>query len=216
MLENSEKEKVPGQALELLKLDQDHEDALRVEIERHDGLVRIFIHPLAHEYIRDITGGSIENHERVYKILGRTMTSENSPPIFIFENEQIVTILWKPIANRLKPPKDFYVIPTLLDYPYPVMTEGLEIPRDGKVLTDEALPLIESEFKKLIELFLRLGIKKVLVGGTSLEIRGDQITRCVGNFLNMMRIHSNIETKLSLGTAPVNREDVRGIQDDLL
>ena len=159
----------------------------------------------------------IENQKRVSQIFKRTIFSEQSSPIIIFENGIFVN-RWKEVLQEANMPKDIYLVPTIFNYPHPVVPGKPEITeKDEKgQLKNESFPYVEEGFKLFVESLNEVGVKKVLIGGTKLEITEGEISRCVGNFIRLFKNYSNIETKLSLGTAPLNRNDVRESHPELI
>ena len=205
-------------AYELFDLDENQKQELRRRVEESKGLIRVFIHPIAELK----SGEPIENHDRVLQTLSRTISSEKSPPVIILENFRAVDG-WKEAFRKnetdsLRLAKDIYLVPTIFDYPYPVIP-GKPAPEERDEedqLKDKDLEYIEEGFRNFIEYLNGLGVKKVLVGGTSLKIIDGHITQCVGNFIQMMNELSDKDMKLSLGTAPLNRTDVKDSHPDLL
>ncbi len=206
--ENIERSK--SEVLELFNLTKKQLEELKSKIERFDGLIRIFIHPNAND-----NGRKIENQDRVYQIMSRTILSNEAPPIIIMENERDVW-LWSQSIKETNP-NNIYLVPTMLNYPYPVIPGEPRLSKkdEDRILEEKDQPQIEANFKKFITILEDLGVKKIFVGGTSLVII-DDITGCVGNFINHMRVFSKFEIKLSLGTAPLNRTDISEIDTDLL
>ncbi len=194
--------------LDFFNLNEEDVSKLQERIKQSDGLVRIFIHPL----------DNVENSSRVREILVATLFSEKAPPIIIFEYEKAKEIWTRVFENgEHKMPNDAYMIPTIANYPYPKLEDRPEPERDSKGwLKDESLAYVEEGIEKFISELEKLGAKKLLVGGTSLEIRKNTLTRCVGNFIGFMKMHSDFELKVSSGTAPLNREDMRENYPDLV
>lgn len=199
---------------ELFNLSPDQKQKLKDRVEKHNGLIRIFIHP----DVEPIDNSEIENQQRVKDIFFKSIFSENSPPIIVFENNENIVNNPESLEKSLGTPEDVYLIPTIKDYPYPIVP-GTEEPmgRDEKgQILDEDLRYIDLGFAYLVKYLNELGVKKILVGGTSLAIDGGHLTQCVGNFIEIMKEHSKVEIKLSLGTAPLNRNDIRDSHPDLI
>ena len=200
-------------AYELYKLSDEQKEELKDRIKKFDGLIRVFVHPLA---VR-ADDKPIENHDRVLKILGRTLSSENAPPIIVLENSSRIEEWKESRGDKSSVAHDVYVVPTIRDYPYPLIDGKSEPSKDDSgCLRDEDFTYVEEGFKNFVEFLNSIGVKKVLVGGTSLEIREDHITRCVGIFIQFMKQYSDAELKMSLGTAPTNRTDIKAIHPELL
>ena len=212
-LGNIEKSKPKG--LELFNLDVRQKIELFSRVAESKGLVRIFIHPISSWTSKEET----ENQDRVTKILKRTINSEKSPPIIILENEQLVEH-WKKIFEKSTPPRNIYIVPTLWNFPYPIVPgrpDNLERnDHGGLIKNQETDKYITDGFMKFINLLNDVGVKKMLIGGTNLEIEKDQMYKCVGNFIDVLQKLTDKEIKLSLGTAPLNRNDLKKTHPELL
>lgn len=207
------KEKVKF-AYELYDLDEAQKDELRKRVQESDGLVRVFVHPI----VQRKDGEPIENQGRVFEVLGRTLSSEKSPPVIILENLVSVDIWTGSVGDRSAVAKDIYIVPTIHDYPYPLV-KGKPEPEERDEngwLKDEDFEYVEQGFSDFVKFLDSVGVRKVLIGGTSLEIREGYLTQCVGNFIEYMKKYTNAELKLSLGTAPINRTDIRDLRPDLI
>ncbi len=205
-------------AYELFDLDENQKIELKKRVEESKGLIRIFVHPIGESK----SGEPIENQDRVLKIFVRTISSEKSPPVIVLENFRAIDG-WKESFKKTEPnsfqlSKDIYLVPTIFDYPYPAIP-GKPVPKkrdENGEIKDEDLDYVEEGFKNFVEYLNDLGVKKVLVGGVNLSIEDDQLSQCVGNFIQLMKGMSYKEIKLSLGTAPLNRTDIRNSHPDLL
>jgi hypothetical protein len=210
--EQKKEEKV----LELFDLSEQQKSKLRDEVKKHKGLVRVFIHPVA----KLKSGKEIENKERVSDILGRTILSEKTPPIIVFENAGAIEGWKKSIEKHAQITKNIYIVSTILDYPYPIVPgkpEPSERDENG-YLQDKDDDYIEEGVTMFIEFLKDAGVKKIMVGGTNLEVIDDKLNRCVGNFIRAMKYIDNheIDIKLSLGTAPLNKQEIKKIRPDLV
>ena len=209
--ENLENE---SRVFDFLEMSGDQYKKFKKEVEEHDGLVRVFIHPISApkgDYQE-------ENYPKVLDVLGRNIKSKVSPPVIIFE-ETFNMGLWKEkLEQRMPLPNDLYVIPTMRDYPYPIIP-GKPAPTrrdaEGKCLTED-FPYVEEGMTMFINTCKNAGVKKILIGGTNLEIINDQLNRCVGNFINILKNYSEFELKVSMGTAPLNRNDLRDSNPELV
>lgn len=200
-------------AFDLFGLSNEQRNKFKNQVEKSNGLIRIFIHPLAH-----LNGPEkIENQDRVIKILSKNLYSEKAPPIIIMENEGGLEN-WKKSIEKLDLEKDVYLLETLRDYPYPILSDRpnpLEDSAEG-ILSTNGLKYAEDGCKKLISILKEAGVTELLVGGTSLKIIDGTLTQCVGNFIRFMQEFGDLNTKLSLGTAPINRSDIRDSHPELL
>lgn len=199
------------QAVELFNLSTEEKEELKHRIEEHNGLVRIFVHPL----------GKTENKDRVRNIFTSVIYSKNSPPVIILENAKY-TDTFITIANKKSSvlPNNLYIVPTIFDYPYPLVPnkpEPLERDTEGH-LKDEDYDYVEEGFVHFVEYLVSVGVKTALVGGTKLEVSAESgnLIRCVGNFIHCMKDNGEINVKLSSATAPLNRSDIRESHPDLL
>jgi len=208
-IEQKKEEKV----FELFDLNEQQKLELKEEIEKHKGLVRVFIHPIA----KLKSGKILKNKERVHDILSRTIFSEKAPPIVVFENAGAIEGWKKSIEKHTQITKNIYIVSTIPDYPYPIVP-GKPEPikdKDGS-LQDKDDNYIEEGVIMFIKFLKDMGVEKILVGGTSLEIIHDQLNRCVGNFIRAMKDYGDIDIKLSLGTAPDNKQEIKKSRPDLV
>jgi hypothetical protein len=205
-----------GSSYDLLTLDEEKKVELRKRVEDHAGLVRVFIHPIA------VPGSGYpeDDKARVRGILTRTLMSPSSPPIIVFENSKF-TEVWEKIWKERKLTQDVYLVPTMFDYPYPLVP-GKPEPESKDVnghFLDKDWSYVKEGIVAFTNALVDLGVKKVLVGGTSLEIQDDILNRCVGNFIRFIQVgaeDTKIEIKLSEGTAPLRRSDVRDSYPELI
>ena len=207
-----------GVFLEMFGLNAEQMEILKGRVKQADGLVRVFVHPMA----TDQVGENIENQERVFQFFARTVNSDEAPPVIILENRTEMDH-WPKDEGEFSEgvislPYDVYVVHTLLHVPYPIVPGKPikdEVDSSGR-LTDESFEYAREGFTKFVEFLDSIGVRKVLVGGTSLVIEHDYIAKCVGNFINFMDELSTIDVKLSLGTAPLNRTDLKKLRPDLM
>lgn len=177
--------------------------------------MRVFIHPLA---IPD-KGFEDGDRDRIFQVVVKTMFSKVAPPIIIFDEERFLDI-WKTQLSVKNPPENIYLVPTLRDYPYPIIPgrpEPLERDRED-MITEKDYEYVNEGIAIFIQLLNEVGVKKILVGGTSLEIIKGNLNRCVGNFIRFMQLNSDYEIKLSAGTAPLHRNspEIRDSHPELL
>lgn len=214
---NKVEQKKENPVLELFNLSEEQKRELKERVEEHKGLVRVFIHPIA----KLKKGKILENRERVSDILVRNMFSEKAPPIIVFENAGAIEG-WKKLTEKhTKITKEIYLVPTILYYPYPIVPgkpepSGRDV--DGN-LREEDYDYVEEGVAIFMKSLNDLGVKKIVVGGTSLEVLDGRLNRCVGSFIAFMKKKSDIELRLSLGTAPINKSGIRkshpGLIEDL-
>ncbi|MEI8061800.1 MAG: hypothetical protein WCG97_00685 [bacterium] len=214
--ETVNKENEKSSAYELFSLDESQKEVLRKRVEEHDGLIRVFIHPIA----TPSDGYQEDDKSRVQGILTRTISSPNSPPILVFENSKFINV-WKTIWEEKNMKQDLYLVPTMYDYPYPLVP-GKPEPEDKDAnghFLDKDWSYVKEGMVAFTNAIVDIGVKKVLVGGTSLEIKDDILNRCVGNFIRFMKVgaeDTKIEIKLSEGTAPLRRSDLRDTYPELI
>jgi hypothetical protein len=201
-------EKLKPAGLELFNLSVEQEMELFSRVSESKGLVRIFIHPISDW----ISGEETKNQDRVTKILKRTINSEKSPPIIILENGELIKC-WKEIFEKMTLPNDIYLVPTMWNFSYPLVPGKkylLKRDEEGRLKKNkETDEYIMEGFINFVKSLNKVGVKKMLIGGTNLEIKDGEIYRCVGSFLNILKKITNKEIKLSLGTAPLNRNDLK-------
>ena len=166
---NISEHKKENSVLELFNLSEEQKRELKERVREHNGLVRVFIHPIPS--LQD--GIVLENQDRVSQILIKTMFSEKAPPVIIFENARMKG-RWKKSLEKAPRdlPKEIYLVSTQDDIPDP--KDGIE------------------QFVKFLD---EMSVKKIMVGGTSLEVLHYHLNRCVGNFIHLMRRNSDIELK---------------------
>ena len=216
--ENNPEQINSDKVLEFQELSVEQGQDLKEKIKQHNGLVRVFIHLLR-------TPDNYE--ERVLDPFVRILNSENTPPVFLFEDirdfEHMKRLLSEPSNVKIKNP--VYLVKTLERVPYPVLVDRpLPPPQKNREISDEYLAYGS---RSMAEFFVRmdiLGVKKILIGGNNLVINGKETQECVANFISFSGILKNdpspdmpkIDIKVSEITSPNNRSDLRGIRDDLI
>lgn len=164
---------------------------LKEEIARHDGLVRIFVHPFFNKIVglKHVASGNLnEQIERRYKALDESeddidrrearvtkglvrileSSDEQTPPVLIFEEKDSMPISEK-IIEKLAPKtnKPIYFVATHQWDPVPMIAGELPQNRYGdRRGADEAWELLSEYFENL-------GIKKILLGGQLLYLNTD-------------------------------------------
>jgi hypothetical protein len=204
---------VEKRALELFLLTDEQKLVLKERVAEFGGLVRVFVHPMPDPE----ETAPIKNMQRVTDILAQTIYLPSTPPIIILENATRVPMWGQELEPGSHLPHDIYVVPTIRDHSYPLMpgTPGpSEMAEDGS-LKEEDYEYAEKGFEKLVEFFKEIGVKTVFVGGTNLDIIEGDINQCVGSFIKIIQEY-DIRVKLSSGTAPLDREDVRHSHPELL
>jgi hypothetical protein len=186
-------------ALPLYSLTLEQETALKGRIERWNGLIRIFVHPMyekwrghEHRYINDPMLRRLVEIERGLLRLLR-LAEDKTPPVIVMEEDVFISKLndWlaeKEIAHQT------FVIQTLRSNPAPICPEF-------------------SPWKNLTETLTRLGVNKIILGGIKLEVsnwhtdwtyKAPYVGRCVGITLShLSRDKGGIfETEISALTHP--------------
>lgn len=208
--ESLEKE---NRIFDFFEMEGEQFEKFKREVEEHDGLVRVFIHPISEPEV----GHTPETRDRLLSVLGRTIRSEVAPPIIVLEEYDKMN-LWKVIFKDEELKNDIYLLGTVPNDPYPVIP-GQPMPvlrgEDGKTLGG-TFEYAEASVKMFVEKCAAAGVKKILIGGTSLEIRNGELDRCIGNFIVFLQEYSPFEIKVSTATAPLNRNDLRDSNPDLV
>lgn len=214
------KEKVERGTIRFNEMNELELEAFSKLVEKSRGVVRIFIHPRNYvggstyqEETAEFNGRPIALAEKPLNMLMAVATNENAPPIIIFENKSLFAdteeiFNREEIVSNLSHP--LYLIQTLDNYPYIKLKDRDEPERDatGTIVGDYEVYLKEG-MVSLIERLKSLGVKKVLVGGTDLEINEEGLDKCVGNFISTFKYLSDIELKVSAGTIPQGRDELR-------
>jgi len=197
---------------ELFNLTGEQTLKLRQEIEKHKGLIRVFVHPIVR---------TVKNHKRVEDIFSRVVDSTKAPPVIVLDNEDMMG-KWKSSINRVGHllTNKIYLVPTLPDFPSPVIPGKPQPPdrrNEGK-MREEDFEYVHEGIVMLIKLLSGLGVKKIMVGETSLDVLDDHLNYCVGNFINLIKTidKGNLELKLSMGTAPKSKTDIQKTRPGLV
>lgn len=204
-----------GGVLEFTKLTEPETEALRQEIAKNNGVIRIFIHPFSRSSDPE-TGHDLKKDDRVIKILRKVFKSKLSPPTFILEEHHLMSIWDNPkILEKLA--VNIYTIPTISNHGFPILdtsrfTKGYDTPTE---LSKDYMQKVARQFITMLMTFKFLGVKKIILGGRNLEWdnENNHPQRCVGAFLGLCKLyasHAGIEIKLSAGTAPENFTSLRG------
>lgn len=224
--ENKAEEIKSEKVLDFENLDENQIQALKNEIEKHEGLIRVFIHT---DWFTDVY------EERIKKPMIRTLRSENSPPIFFLEDTHDLDDIKKVFgilnSDGKLLAKPVYLVETMRHLPYPIMQDAPppEVSDDdgSKIVSDENLKYGHKSTGRFLFMLHVLGVKKILVGGNELIIDNSKnINKCVGNFVKILDDLRDIrkkypdmpeiDYKVSEFTGPKNRGDLRGIRDDLV
>lgn len=168
--------------------DESIQTRLKEDIAKHDGLVRIFVHPFFEQILvlKNVEVGNLDSEikqryenlnnstddidkreRRVTAGFARVLESEDAqtPPVLVFEEKESMGISQK-ITEKLAPQakRPVYFVPTHKWDPVPMIAG--ELPKDKYWQhkgADEAWQLLAEYFKDL-------GIKKILIGGQRLII----------------------------------------------
>ena len=219
-LEKSPEEKI----LVFENLDEKQVQTLKEEIQKSNGLVRVFIHA---DWITD------EYEKRIKDPMFRLLQSEKSPPIFFFEDvrdfedvKKVLELFNRKMSLLAKP---VYLVPTLVRVPYPIMEE-IPLPKTEapeSLTKEESIEYGHKSLGRFLFILHVFGVRKILVGGNELIIddSGD-VNKCVGNFVKYLDVlrelseeHSDfpkIDVRVSEMTGPKSRSDLRGVRDDLI
>lgn len=222
--ENKSEEIKSDKVLDFENLNKEQVQVLKDEIEKHKGLIRVFIHT---DWYTD------QYEDRIKLPLFRTFKSEKSPPIFFLEDTRDFELVKKVIGlldsdNDLLS-KPIYLVETMRHLPFPIM-KGVPLPepdKDNVEVSKENLVYGNKSTGRFLFMLHNLGVKKILVGGNELIIDDSgNINKCVGNFIaeldmlkKMGEIYPDapkIDYKVSEMTGPKNRSDLKGIRDDLI
>ncbi|MEI8338118.1 MAG: hypothetical protein WCF92_03160 [bacterium] len=219
--ENDFEKVSPDKVLEFENLSEQQAEELKERIKENDGLIRIFMHSLR------VPGGY---EEKIYLPLLRILNSENTPPVFFFEDTRDFENMKKllPDFQKRQLKKPVYLIETLERLPYPIIKdEPLPESTKEKKITDEQFDYGGKSTIRFLFQLHNLGVKKILIGGNNLVIneeREGKIDECVANFIDIVKILSEseepdipkIDIKVSMITAPNNRNDLKEIRPDLV
>jgi len=171
--------------------DESVQARLKEDIAKHDGLVRIFVHPYFEQMLslKGVESSNLDSEietryeklnnsedpidqreSRVTKGFMRVLESsdEQTPPVLVFEEKESMSISQK-IIEKLAPEikRPVYYIPTHRWDPVPIIAGELPTDRYGQRKgADEAWELLSEYFKDL-------GIKKILLGGQLLYLNTD-------------------------------------------
>jgi len=180
-----EQEEIPGKVLDFFELTAEQESKLKKEIKKHNGLVRIFVHPEWQSYIQfedrmhaegKTKKSSADRIKKIEQAMKKILLSdsEDLPPIILLkEITGAPNILELPpyteLVNRLEEKSDYltefaeqhpskqkiYIVPTKSFSPDPILTCAQD--------EDEA-------WGYLVVLMKELGVKKILAGGGELYL----------------------------------------------
>lgn len=168
-LNKSEVKKTIENIHDLLSLSSVEKNRLKKRIEKWDGLVRIFVHPMyekwrGHEekYINDPEEVKLVEIERVLSKL-IAMPESKTPPIIIMEERIFIKKLEKWLVENPQgsSQKGIYFVKTRLNNPAP----DLEI----KEAYFHPSPDTEA-WKPLSDTLRELGVRKILLGGIKLGV----------------------------------------------
>jgi len=152
---------------QLLTLSQEEESILKTLLTNSQGEILIFVHPFQLE----LTASKRVVEKLPFKMISRFIElfkNENLPPIVILENIRLYQWTAK-IAQALfeKWDRAVYLVPTPPTFPIPGYTK----PPVSKKAGERYESLYEEAYwQRFLEYLGSVGVKKTLVGGTSLEL----------------------------------------------
>ncbi len=203
-------ESPPKYGHNLLELTLEEKRALKERVEKWQGLVRIFVHPMyekwrghEQEYVNDPENIKLVQIERVLSKL-LAMGEDKTPPTIIMEEEKYTNKLATWLKNNPNGSSQdmVYFIKTLTDNPAP------------KIETKNKT----QSWKILSRALKEIGVKKILIGGMQLEVsyhkkdwtnKDPFLARCVGIAMSYLSKEKagEFEVELSALTAPTNERN---------
>jgi hypothetical protein len=185
---------------------------LRTNLEKHSGLLRVFIHPdfenykeFEQELFDETKKSTHEDHAKRLKLLEDAFTKiisdPNSPPVFIFLEPYHLEKLTNLIEGVTK--NKAYIVPTVAGDSTPKIVNRPDIDYDESDWEWRSW----FEIKKLFE---KVGVKKILIGGAELyEIGEKNISGCLGQAVKRLEPYFNLE--LSALTYPAKKIEIRSL-----
>ena len=171
--------------------------ALKAETGDHDGAIRIFVHPY-------FEGGGMKDSPQQYeRLLQHALKSEKVPPVFIMEETREISKLKDRLRN-LAISKAVYVVPTFGGTSEPH-------PKDGEVDAHA------ENWKKLIDRFKMLGVKKIIIGGREFVVSTASSTEeremwgCVAGAIE--NLSNDFEVDVSNIVFPSKRKDYKNYKE---
>ncbi|MFA6297299.1 MAG: hypothetical protein WC629_01925 [Candidatus Paceibacterota bacterium] len=197
---------------DLLLLSEKEIEELKARVEKWDGLIRIFVHPMYEKW----WGKKNNENKKLGKIIEvvaklSSMEEEDTPPIIIMEEYDYINKLKNWLEHEIKDEfgletnNKMYVIGTKIDSSDP------EIP--GSTMT------VSESWEQVRKLLEKIGVKKILIGGMQLTFseneRGTYYHRCLGGAITQLSKDANgyFEIELSNLSYPEGREEWRGLKD---
>ncbi|KKQ04026.1 MAG: hypothetical protein US18_C0021G0004 [Parcubacteria group bacterium GW2011_GWB1_36_5] len=194
---------------DLFELTSKEKQALQERIEKWQGLVRIFVHPMYEkwrgnesEYINDPDNQKLVQIEEVLSKL-LAMPENKTPPIVIMEERVFIKELekWLKENSQGSSQEGVYFVKTCRDDPTPKLR---------KITTDP--------WKLLTEILRGLGVRKILIGGMQLGVlwhkkdwtqKDPFLERCVGIAISHLSKDKGgeFEVELSALTHPTNERE---------
>jgi hypothetical protein len=200
-LQDQESEKKRKYVEDLQELTEDQKEILKAKVEKHKGLVRIFIHPYYSE--QQQTNEHLYEGNRVTIVeqgLERLLAANKLPPTILFEPQKHVHSTIEKLAPILeRSGNNIYLVKTNDHTPTPYTPNETA----------------EEEFhswQKLIAILKELGIKKCLIGGMylwAMEINATNLNRlqgCVGAATSVLK--SDFEIEISNLAHPSSRKNL--------
>jgi hypothetical protein len=190
-------------------IDTEAEEKLLQEIERSEGLIRVFVHPGFKEYSTFL---GIKNDQKqvdqlleAQEVFERVITSksEHVPPIFVFEGGFSADEFQKKEGALAEiSAKDIYIIRTEGANPNPLPPDhqgGIGLFEHKKIPEADRAEMWEW----VIEEFKKWGVKKILIGGAEFYISKEEASvygGCVGAAIN--KLQGNFIINISSMTWP--------------
>ncbi len=207
--------------------------ALKQEIEKANGLLRVFIH-LFHVH-PDYQKGERESGTIDYatypptKIFQNVADHPDRPPILLlvdeesFDHERNVFETFGAEAKNPKESRVLYLAPTLHNNGFLKLID-IEDPKhnnDKNKRQNELIHYGRMGMYRLNKLFSELGVSKLLVNGSALKADDKKLSHCVGAFMLQLQLVNDyllkekengitpIKIQAGAGVVPHGRQDLR-------
>ncbi len=174
----------PKKVFNLFEMSDPEKEKLRTKISENGGKITVFMHVLSTVQPQDSAYMAENSH--VIQEMSKVLNSESSPAIFLFEYINKMDDLKTMLGQDASLKNDICLVPTMRDFGYAVNPGEPDLPflrREDGHLSDEGFAYVEKSKKGLAAILKDLGVTKMVVGGTKLEIVNGVIGRCVGNFM---------------------------------
>ncbi len=171
-------------------LGEEERQHLKENLERCGGILRVSIHP-THvgsdwKHIINDEGYPDYTNYPPMEVLRRTMFKKNSPPTLVLIDEDCFDGVRNSIEKqglKLDAESPVYVLPTLHKNGY-IKSMYYNDPNYSK---EDERELIRYGFigaHNLVLFFSEIGVKKILMSGSMLEVDDRALNRCVGSFID--------------------------------